>query len=312
MEIKNELITKFYSQHQNINFEKANLLLIELFNMAIESNNSIPIKYINESLHNNATENDTQNDNNFDLNIKQNQLNYVPSKNIMDGELGEEQIELILNKLNPLDEVVSNTDDNIFCDFIVTKKDMSNIMIYTKNNKMNIKNNEVDYFTKSCKETKSNGIMMSQNTGIAGKTNFEIDVIGTNIVVYMHCVNYNEDKIKMAQEIIETLSSKIKLLNISNENIISKDMLHEINKEYNVFIAQKNELNKLIKDYQTKLNHQINDIKFNNLSTYLNTKFVCPEKAGIHKCGLCNVYTSNTLKGLAAHKRGCKKKVHQP
>ena len=61
-------------------------------------------------------------------------------------------------------------------------------------------------------------------------------------------------------------------------------------------------------------NHTIygNNLLENNhflINKYLISKSFSNETVGLHKCNLCNFYTSNTLKGLAAHKRGCKKKV---
>jgi hypothetical protein len=303
MEILNPKIQDFYYKNP-IYFEKANLMFIDLFNLALESNQ--PIKQKDESIHENPTlVNFHTNNINNDTG---NELIYLPPKHLISGEDSEDKVELILNKLNPFDEVIPNTDENIFCDFIILKKESPNINIQTKNTKTNIKIGEIDYFVKSCKETKCNGILMSQHTRITGKNNFEIDIIDSNIIVFIHCVEHSEEKIKLGLDIIDQVYNKIKFLNMGNEITISKEILNEINKEYHVFISQKDDLNKSIKDCQVKLLNQLDDIKFNNLNKYLSTKFFTADKIGIHKCNLCNLYTSNTLKGMAAHKRGCKKK----
>jgi len=77
---------------------------------------------------------------------------------------------------------------------------------------------------------------------------------------------------------------------------------------YKFFFTQKEELQKFVKNNQIQMLNQIENIKLTNLTNYLSTHFANIEKKGIHKCNLCNFYTSNTLKGMAAHKRGCKKK----
>lgn len=302
MEILNPKIQDFCTKNP-IYFEKANLMFIDLFNLVLESNQ--PIKSKDESVF----ENNIINNNNTNIiNDTANELIYLPPKHFISGEDSEDKVELILNKLNPFDEVIPNTDENIFCDFIILKKDSPNVNIQTKNSKTNIKIGEIEYFVKSCKETKCNGILMSQHTGITGKNNFEIDIIDSNIIVFIHCVEHSEEKIKLGLDIIDQVYNKIKFLNMGNEITISKEILNEINKEYHVFISQRDDLNKSIKDCQVKLLNQLDDIKFNNLNKYLSTKFFTADKIGIHKCNLCNLYTSNTLKGMAAHKRGCKKK----
>ena len=300
MEILNPKIKDFCSKNP-IYFEKANLMLIDLFNLALDSKNLTPISNVSED---NFNENQVLLKNKF---IIANDFKNI-HKNLICGEDSEDKVELILNKLNPFDEVIPNTDENLFCDFIITKKDSPNINIQTKNTKTNIKIGEIEYFVKSCKETKCNGILMSQHTGITGKNNFEIDIIDSNIIIFIHCVDYSEEKIKLGLDIIDQVYNKIKFLNMGNEITISKEILNEINKEYHVFISQKDDLNKSIKDCQVKILNQLDDIKFNNLNKYLSTKFFTADKIGIHKCNLCNLYTSNTLKGMAAHKRGCKKK----
>jgi len=117
-------------------------------------------------------------------------------------------------------------------------------------------------------------------------------------------------KIKVAFDIIDSIYEKIK--NIDNPNPyeleISKETLTEINKEYQFFIKQKEELKNYIKENQFKLLNQLEDVKLNNLNKYLSSQFLSSEKIGMYKCEMCNFYTSNTLKGIAAHKRGCKKK----
>ena len=80
---------------------------------------------------------------------------------------------------------------------------------------------------------------------------------------------------------------------LDTNNTISKEILYEINKEHEFLITQKNDLHQFVKNIQQK----IENIKLPNLSNYLYSHFTNTEKKGIHKCNLCNVYTSNTLKG---------------
>ena len=298
LKLENKYIADFYNENTFIDFEKANIFLVELFKNSIKTSNPVQI-------NNNDISNDKIVADNITIApiiVSNNPYSYCQV-------IGEEKIETILNKLNPVKEVTKNIDDSICGDFIIIDDKYPNIIIENKVTKYNIKQNEIDYFIKSCKQHKSNGIFMSQNTGIIGKKNFEIDIFGSNVIIYIHCVDYDETKIQLAFELLYTLYDKIKLLNIdNNQNIISKEVLFEINKEHQLFVTQKEELQKYIKLNQIQILNQVDSIKLSSLNNYLSSHFDNTENKGIHKCNLCNYYTSNTLKGMAAHKRGCKKK----
>ena len=303
MEIKNAEVFDFYKNHTFIDFEKANIFLMDLFKNCIDYTKIPSVQKIDLPFSFSST--DTMN--------KETQPNcslpnYTISKQLS-GLISEEKIELILNKINPSDTITQNTDETIFCDFIITKTNQPNILIQNKSTESNVKKGEIDNFIQSCKKTKSNGILMSQNTGIAEKQNFEIDIIDTNVILYIHCVNHDEKTIALAFEIIDKVYNKIKGINPDNIITISKEQLYEINNEYQLFTSQKEEIQKYVKEYNSNLLNQLDkNIKLTNLNNYLSSKIIQTEKVGIHKCCICHLYTSNTLKGMAAHKRGCKRK----
>ena len=140
----------------------------------------------------------------------------------------------------------------------------------------------------------------------------KIEVFNKNVIVYIHNTNYSEDKIKCAINVIDSISNVINdYCSISdlNTHIIQKDDLNEINKEYNNFNQQKNIILDFIRNKPKILINQIEDLKFSKLDNYLNKNANYISTVGIYTCTLCNFYTSNTLKGIAAHKRGCKKKI---
>ena len=142
------------------------------------------------------------------------------------------------------------------------------------------------------------------------KNNYQIDIIDKNIICYIHFANYDFDKIKIAFDIINNLSHILSNVNISNDLCISKEDLKEINQEYMLFDNKRQEIKNYIRDSQTKLLKRLDECKFNKLKNYLLSKSFYNKEPGIHTCNLCNVYTSNTLKGMAAHKKGCIKKIH--
>lgn len=88
---------------------------------------------------------------------------------------------------------------------------------------------------------------------------------------------------------------------------IPKEILDDINREYQSFIVQKESLMDFVKETNKQLLSQINTIAFPSLDKYLSTLYSSCKKQGF-TCDLCHSFNVGTLKGLAAHKRGCIRK----
>jgi hypothetical protein len=115
------------------------------------------------------------------------------------------------------------------------------------------------------------------------------------------------DKIKVAVDIIDHLSTRIEELNIDDTNTISKEILDDINTEYQAFINQKEGMIMVLKDFSKKLTNQIDELKLPVLDKYLAPKYASV-KSNVHICDLCGVFTASTKQSISAHKRGCSKK----
>ena len=93
-------------------------------------------------------------------------------------------------------------------------------------------------------------------------------------------------------------------------NNISKEILEEINKEYQQFAVQKDNLIGILKESNKKSLAQIEDFKFPTLDKYLSNKFASTANVTRlthqYTCDICNVFTTNTVKSLSAHKRAHK------
>jgi hypothetical protein len=129
-------------------------------------------------------------------------------------------------------------------------------------------------------------------------------------MVYVHEAQYSQDKIKAAIDIIDNLFVKMREFNIDSsfEVSIDKDILEEINKEYQYFITQKDNMMNILKDSQKKMMTQLDEFKFPGLDKYLSTKFTAITRKSGLKCELCKNFNAHNLKALAAHKRGCIRK----
>lgn len=173
----------------------------------------------------------------------------------------------------------------------------------------NITAEETKQFIQMIDEQRCCGIFISHNSGIASKPNFHIDIHNGFVVVYIHNLGDSHYKIQIAVDIIDNLSAKLKLFNHNHcDTSISKELLDEMNKDFQMFVTQKESIIGVIKDMNKKLLSQLDDLKFSSLEKYLSTKFAPTHlKVGL-KCELCKHFTANNLKALAAHKRGCVRK----
>jgi len=186
--------------------------------------------------------------------------------------------------------------------------DKPDIMIENKEYNYNIPKEEISKFIRDIEALNMSGIFISQHSGIAFKQNFQIDINNGNILIYIQKCDYDPDKIRLAVDIIDNLSSKLKDININDENInISKDILDGINDDYRSFITNKETLHTILRDFTKKMNTQIDDLSMPNLDRYLEPKYAYV-KDRVFKCDLCNEFIGKNKQALSSHKRGCKKK----
>ena len=79
---------------------------------------------------------------------------------------------------------------------------------------------------------------------------------------------------------------------------------------YSVFdgaITQKETMLNVVKEFHKKIMLQIEEIRLPTLDKYLSSKYASTQKK-TYTCELCDVFTTNTIKSLSAHKRACLKK----
>ena len=164
--------------------------------------------------------------------------------------------------------------------------------------------------------TCQHGILLSQTSGFSAKPNYHIESHHGYLLVYVHQVEYNPDKIRLAIEVIDTLSSKMKQMGIlgsgdhdDGECAIDKALLDHINQEYQQFLVQKETMIQHLRESHRKTISQVEDFRFPSLDKYLSTKFAASAVKHGHKCELCKSFNANNLKALAAHKRGCIRKL---
>lgn len=218
-------------------------------------------------------------------------------------------IKVILTPLYPTAEISNcNFDMNMYN---LKRLHKQNILLKSFDCTENVSVEQLTDFLTILDDHQSNGILISNKSGISTKKNYEIEIHNNKIIVFLHSVEYNGSIMSCAVDIIDSLSNKLsQYINTKDETLsIPKEVMDSINNEYHTFSTQKNALVELLKEHQKRVISQIDELRFPVLDKYLSSKYLVPITKPGMKCDLCKLYTANNLKALAAHKRGCARKI---
>ena len=228
------------------------------------------------------------------------------------GQLGENHLSSVLTKMYPTAEIVDTSKLTSSCDFMLKRENKDTILIENKDYNVNVDPKEVKKFIGDCETRTSHGIFLSQNTGITSKNNYQIDIMNGKILVYVHNCEYMSHKIQIAVDIIDTLSQKIKELNLEDkteEMVFSREVMEEINSEYQLLISQKEAIIHYVKEFQKNIIIKLEDIRLPKLENILplNLTSLNANKT-VYKCEKCNTFATDSSRSLSAHQRWCGKK----
>jgi hypothetical protein len=221
------------------------------------------------------------------------------------GKISENLLLNILQPLYPTAQIDSVGTTKETGDVMLLRKDKPIILFENKNYDKNVTQDEVRKFLRDIENKNCSGIMMAQHYGIANKDNYEIEIHNGNVLIYLHKVEYDADKIKAAVDIIDHFKIKLGDLEKSGgeHRTIEKELLDDINKEYQTFILNKLAHIKTIKDCNQKLLSQMDEMQIPSLEQYL-SKLYASSTSKEDICEYCN-YIAKNSRALAAHYRGC-------
>ncbi len=220
----------------------------------------------------------------------------------------ENNVEQGLNDTFP-DAVITNTTGIPRSgDFSLERTDKDLIMIENKFHSANVSIPDLEKFIRDAEYQNCHGILISQKSGISRKKNFQIDINNGYIMIYIHNVNYDFDKVKLAVDAIDHLSNTLKNSNYNSTDFkINNEIIKEINNEYQKFIIQRTSLMETLRLFNRDLTKQITLLEFPELSKLLTQQFTSVE-ASIFKCEYCKIKVYKNAKALAKHVQTCKNK----
>ncbi len=222
------------------------------------------------------------------------------------GVDGENKLEILLNSVFPSATIENTTGKGKSGDFIVYRENLCNILFENKDYVNNIPPVEIEKFIRDIENVDMDGIFLSQSSGISRKDDFHIDIYNNNIIIYVHHVNYNIDKIKIAINMLDHLKNKLKHIDNSDNCHIADSTLFQINKEFRFFLQQRNSLLELVKKFNKDINKQIGQLELPELNYLLMNKYASSDVVPF-LCTYCNSNFKNA-KALAAHVKKCKAK----
>ena len=226
------------------------------------------------------------------------------------GKLSENLLSNVLSDAFPLAEIQDVGKTKETGDIIMLRKNKAKILIENKDWTRAIVNAEVQKFIRDVEIQKCHGLFLSQNVGICSKDNYEIDILEGNLVtVYIHNVNYDEEKIRVGVDIIDNISEILKEIDIleinkSTEYAISKELTQFINVEYQNYLSHKDKTIRMAKDFVANLIKHEEEFNFSSLEKFLESK--CNIQNNKNVCKYCG-YIGKKAQSLSAHMRGCTK-----
>jgi hypothetical protein len=233
-------------------------------------------------------------------------LNKYKNNSSLKGKFSENLLHKVIIQMFPTAEIVDTSKMVHTGDLVVKRESKDSIIFENKDYADNVSAEEVNKFIGDCEKQGMHGIILSQNTGIASKKNYHIDIKKGKVLVYVHNVDYSQYKIQIAVDIIDTLSEKLKDTSVEKEEkAVSKEVMAEINAEFARFVAQKEAIITVVKDCQKKIIDEIKTISFPSLERFLSSSDQIT-----YTCDVCNRFTTQSKKALASHKRTKECKAH--
>jgi hypothetical protein len=239
-------------------------------------------------------------------------LNKYKHNSSSKGNVSEYELYSILQVIFPSDEIIDCSGETSTCDYRVNRKNTNKptILFENKDYSRSVTTEEVKKFQLDLRTQQLHGIFISQKSNITFKEPFQIDIIDNLIHIYLPNTEYNIDKIRIAVEIIDTLSSQLKhIANARKETKtikIEQEDVDELIELFNNFNMQKENIIDTIKTTNKQILDKIDNLQLTSVKNLLTKLGFIQVVEEDFKCKYgCN-YTGKNKASLGAHYRNCK------
>lgn len=246
--------------------------------------------------------------NNLSMNLNNNvsQLLDKFNNSCQKGKISENLLSNILTKIYPSGDIIDMSELDHSCDLKLVRLGKADILFENKNYSNNVKSEEVKKFQDDMAKHDQHGIMLSQAAGIINKRDFEIEIKNQKVLLYLHNVNYDQDKIKLAVDVIDNINETLKTVEDKDAFFtLNNDVIKEINNEYLNFIKMREGLVTFLRDSNNEAIIKIKNLQFPRIEHLFVNRVESSNKEKVYSCKTCKNYTCTNRKDLNKHKQEC-------
>jgi hypothetical protein len=222
------------------------------------------------------------------------------------GAVSENELNFLLQSMYPSDEVLDVGKQTATCDFRLNRRDETKptILFENKDYAGNVPTSEVEKFERDLQMQKKHGIFISQSSGITYKTDFQLDIKNNLIHLYIPKCEYSAEKIKMAVDMIDSLSPVLKSIqsvDLEGSFSLSADEITNMLNDHTNFETQKQEIVNMITSQSKILTEKIKTMHYKSVMKILEKNNLINIE---NKCNYCD-YIGRNQAAVSAHKRKC-------
>lgn len=184
------------------------------------------------------------------------------------GEYAENILSSRLPEAFPEAEIVDTHNEANSGDFHIVMDNKPKILIESKNFSGNVPKRDIDKFYKDIQIQNCCGILCNTFGGIANKKHFEIDIIDTNILIFVHNYQFDVTQLQLAANVIYNTHRLIKEKTEESTVSISSDFFSALKLEYDNFLRSFQHHLTIIK---TSVN-SLNDLHFTLVNDFFHRK----------------------------------------
>lgn len=195
------------------------------------------------------------------------------------GNISENILEIALSKHFPMYDITRTSKTANAGDFIMQLGNQNPVLIENKEYSRNCPKDEVLKFHRDLVSNKMSGVFISQQSGIANKSNFSFDVLENQFIAfYITNCHYDITVIESALSILESLNKLISVPETKNQITLTREIFSTLQNEYNNIILTRNNvvenLQNSIKELN-KLNIKTLQTFIEKYKTHISTLFSC-------------------------------------